>query len=589
MGPGNAGGLTGQKLGDYHLHALLGVGGMAEVYRALDVSLGREVAVKVLPASLASDPGYVERFRSEGRNVAALNHPHIVPVYYFGSENDLLYLVMPVLRESLRDRLDREHRLPLAEAARLTVQIASALDAAHARGVVHRDVKPENILINDEGRVLLTDFGIARELSFLRKTSTSRTLASTGLPVGTPEYMAPEQLRGADLDQRVDVYALGAVLYELMTGQVPFDAETPYEVAALVLTAPLMPPSERNSEIGPELEQVMLTALARDADDRYGDARSFAIALRQAMVAQNAFEAGDLPRWAPRTQRLALAGTLGSGPLGNPGTGVAVLQAPDDPTIPLDTLSAGSVGVPLRQRLRGKTAAAVVAIGLLVIVGLCGGSALAILNGFNTLPGGASLLPGFTQQSTAQTGQSGTGSATPPNATSTSGGSASGSVSTGKTGGSSATSQPGPGQPPQPTSPAGSPPPGSTATPTPTPVPPIQVTFSPQNMTHNSTKNICTVSQTVANHSNTTVSWLWSSVSPNSGSPDWSKYYMGYQISGPSGQSNGASLPSDTQLGANSSDTVTVWLKSCPSHAGWTITATDSVDANSQQLTLTVP
>ena len=200
---GSAGGLIGQSLGEYRLTALLGAGGMAEVYRALDVSLNREVAVKVLPPSLANDPDYVLRFRNEARHVAALNHPNIVPVFTYGEESDLLYLVMPLLRESLRERMERERVMAPQDAIRVCIQVAAALDVAHSQGIVHRDVKPENILLDDDGRALLTDFGIAREASALRQPNTMRTLAGTGLPVGTVEYMAPEQRPGGPPRGRV--------------------------------------------------------------------------------------------------------------------------------------------------------------------------------------------------------------------------------------------------------------------------------------------------------------------------------------------------------------------------------------------------
>jgi Protein kinase domain len=309
--PGSAGSLVGTTLGGYRLVGLLGAGGMAEVYRGLDPALDRPVAVKVLPAHLALDPGYVARFRTEAQRVAALSHPNIVPVYRFGEDRGLLYLVMPVLRESLRERLDRAGgTLPPTDAARLAVQIAAALDAAHAQGVVHRDVKPENILLTAEGRALLTDFGISRELDVLRAAAGTRTLAATGLPVGTPEYMAPEQLRGGAADQRVDVYALGAVLYELLTGHVPHDAPTPYEVAAKVLTERALPPSEYTPAIWPELEEVVLGALAPDPDDRYPDMRSLAAALRRAVLqreASTALVAADPGRLAPTPLARSLA------------------------------------------------------------------------------------------------------------------------------------------------------------------------------------------------------------------------------------------------------------------------------------------
>ncbi|HEU5438932.1 MAG TPA: serine/threonine-protein kinase [Ktedonobacterales bacterium] len=273
------GSLIGQSLGDCLLRGLLGIGGMAEVYRAMDLALEREVAVKVLPPALAADADFVRRFRKEAQQVAAMQHPHIVPIYAFGEERGVLYHVMPLLAGSLRDRLNSDGRLTPNEAIRLTREIASALEAAHELGLLHRDVKPENILLDADGNALLTDFGIARELSALREPGAARTIARTGLPVGTPEYMAPEQLRGDLLDQRVDVYALGVVLYELLTGKPPFEATTPYEIGAQVLMAPLEPPSRHNPAIWPALEHTILKALARDPASRYPDMHSFAAAL----------------------------------------------------------------------------------------------------------------------------------------------------------------------------------------------------------------------------------------------------------------------------------------------------------------------
>ena len=302
-----AGDLQGQQLGVFVLQSLLGSGGMAEVYRALDPRLNRLVAVKVLPPILAADPNYVARFRTEARRVAALNHPHIVPVYHYGEEvikrQRLLYQVMPILRESLRDRLDREGTLPLVAAGRIVVEIASALEAAHEMGLVHRDVKPENILLDHKGKAMLTDFGIAREAMFLRRPGVMQTLAATGLPVGTPEYMAPEQLRNGPVDQRADIYGLGTVLYELLTGVVPHEAETPYEVAALVLTAPLIPPSKHNPNVSRKLEATIMRALARQPEDRFPDARSFAEALAAAIAEPDTVSVPTVGVWPRRTHR----------------------------------------------------------------------------------------------------------------------------------------------------------------------------------------------------------------------------------------------------------------------------------------------
>ena len=264
------GALRGERLGSYQLGELLGVGGMAEVYRAEDLLLQREVAVKVIAAHLADNAEYVERFRGEAHRVASLSHPHLVPIYHAGEAEvqgrRLLYLVMPLLQESLRDLRRREGKLPPAEASWLVLQVADGLGAAHRSGIIHRDVKPGNVLLDTEGHPLLADFGIARELCATSPSGVATTQA--GEVVGTPEYMAPEQLRGAAIDQRADVYALGAVLYELMTGRLPFDGATPYDLAAHVLHAPLTPPSVLEPEVVPAVERVVLTALARDPDER---------------------------------------------------------------------------------------------------------------------------------------------------------------------------------------------------------------------------------------------------------------------------------------------------------------------------------
>lgn len=306
------GGLIGLRLGDYELRQLLGIGGMAEVYRGYDVVLQREVAVKVLAGSLANDRGYVERFRTEARRVAALNHPNIVPVYAAGEEHGSLYLVMPILNDSLRDLLDRERRVPFAEAAALTAQIASGLEAAHALGLIHRDVKPENILVDADGKALLTDFGIAREMA-RRESGDAATLSATGLPVGTPEYMAPEQLRGLPLDARTDVYALGMVLYELLSGVLPFAGGTPYDIAVNVITAPLPPASTHNPSIPPALDRVVLRALARDPADRYPSAAAFATALRRAVSAHGTLATAGFARSPVQSTLFQPAEEPGSG------------------------------------------------------------------------------------------------------------------------------------------------------------------------------------------------------------------------------------------------------------------------------------
>lgn len=349
--PENQGGLIGRTLGGYVLIGLLGVGGMAEVYRGQDRQLKREVAVKVLPTALAKDASYVARFRAEAQRTAAFVHPNVVPVYDYGEQDGLLYLVMPVLPTSVRDRLDREGAFEPLEAARLAYQVAAALDAAHRRGLVHRDVKPENILLGADGRAMLTDFGIARELDVLQSNTTNQTLSVTGLPVGTPEYMAPEQLRNQPLDQRIDIYSLGIVLFEMLTGTVPHDAETPYAVAARVLKEEVPPPSTLKPQVWPALDVVVLNAVAKNPDERYPNMRSFAMDLRTAA----SHGARAKPRWIPleKTSDPAIEATRlppasapfwqsPSRPLGRPPS----QSVPPSTTIPIISPTSAPVYVP---------------------------------------------------------------------------------------------------------------------------------------------------------------------------------------------------------------------------------------------------
>jgi serine/threonine-protein kinase len=346
---------------------------MAEVYRGFDVKLKRQVAVKILPASMSTDEGYVQRFNTEAQRVAVLNHPHIVPIYHFGEEGSLLYHVMPILKESLRDRLDREGTLPPQDAVRLVGQIASALSVAHAAGLVHRDVKPENILLDNKGQALLTDFGIARPILMSRMGRAAQTLSATGLPTGTPEYMAPEQLRGEPMDQRADIYALGAVLYELLTGHAPHEAETPYEVAALSLMGKITVPSALVPGINEELEDVVMIALASDPAARYPDASSFAFAVRRAVFPRGSSLLTRLPGLRRATSENAI--------LSRPRR----LSRADEPTLPpsprmsrVDWPSPGGARsatgrLPLTARTLFITAVATV-----LIVVLCGAASLSL-------------------------------------------------------------------------------------------------------------------------------------------------------------------------------------------------------------------
>ncbi|MFZ5918569.1 MAG: protein kinase domain-containing protein [Chloroflexota bacterium] len=270
--------LIGQTLGQYRIIEQIGQGGMATVYKAYQPSLDRYVAVKVLPAYFAHEPGFAMRFTREAKAIARLNHPNILPIHDFGQEGELSYIVMKYVEVgTLKEMLGQP--LPLADAADILGQIAAALDHAHQRGILHRDVKPSNVLL-DEGRwVLLSDFGLAKMVEG------SAVLTASGVGVGTPAYMAPEQGRGEAVDARADIYSLGIVLYEMLTGRVPFEAETPMAVVIKHITDSLPLPRSLNPTIPQAVERVMLKALAKEPNDRFASTTEMADTFQKAVAA----------------------------------------------------------------------------------------------------------------------------------------------------------------------------------------------------------------------------------------------------------------------------------------------------------------
>jgi len=252
----------------YAIERPIARGGMADVFLARDRQLDRPVAVKVLFPEFARDPTFVERFRREAQNAAMLNHPNIVSVYDYGQERGSYFIVMEYVEgPSVRDVLKSDGPLPIMQAARITAEIAGALDFAHRHGVVHRDVKPGNVLITPSGQVKVTDFGIAAN-----PTDAGHGLTTTGAVIGTATYFSPEQAQGYQVDGRTDVYALGVVLYEMVTGQPPFSAESPVAVVMKHVREQVVPPTQGRADLPPALEQIIMTALSKDVETRYQSA-----------------------------------------------------------------------------------------------------------------------------------------------------------------------------------------------------------------------------------------------------------------------------------------------------------------------------
>jgi serine/threonine protein kinase len=270
--------LIGQSIGRYHIIEQLGEGGMAIVYKAFDTTLDCDVAVKVIridELSPVSAERTLKRFKREAKETAQLLHPNIVRVTDYGEFEGAPFLVMPFLPGgTLKEQLDKlGSPMPYPEASRLLVPIARALDFAHKRGIAHRDVKPANILITEDGQPMLTDFGVAKILENDRRTT---ELTGSGMAIGTPEYMAPEQWMGRELDSRADIYSLGVVFYEMITGRTPFSADTVPAVMVMALRDPLPRPRDFVKGLPEDVEQIIFKALAREPENRYQDMTQFA-------------------------------------------------------------------------------------------------------------------------------------------------------------------------------------------------------------------------------------------------------------------------------------------------------------------------
>src|SRR5579859_1503844 len=271
--------MIGSKLGPYELIEEIGRGGMATVYRAYQPNVDRFVAVKVIHRAVAMDSTSLDRFTREAKLVAKLEHPHILPVYDYNGQSDPPYIVMRYLPTgTLKDILEQT-QLPFPEVGYLISQVASALDYAHRQGVVHRDIKPSNIMVDADGNGFLTDFGIAR----IVEGSQTQGLTGSGMTIGTPGYMAPEQGLGLPINGRADIYSLGVMVFEMLTGRQPYRAETPMAIILKHINDPVPEITLYNPNLPPALNAVVMRAMAKAPDDRYGTATEMARALTAAL------------------------------------------------------------------------------------------------------------------------------------------------------------------------------------------------------------------------------------------------------------------------------------------------------------------
>jgi len=294
--------------GRYRVERELGRGGMAKVFLGTDTVLGRTVAVKVLAPQFADDDGFVQRFRREAQAAASIGHPHIVSVFDTGSDDGVHYIVMEYVEgRTLAEFLAGGGRILPDRAIDIAMDVCQALEAAHARGVIHRDIKPGNIMLNPRGEVKVTDFGIARV------TTTADTVAQTAAILGTASYLSPEQAQGQPVDARSDLYSLGCVVYEMVTGRPPFLGDSPVAVASKQVLEQPVPPSKLNSDVTPDLDAVILRALAKNPANRYQSAEEMRADLERAkrglpvdatpLLAAGATQVLDRPP-APSTQVL---------------------------------------------------------------------------------------------------------------------------------------------------------------------------------------------------------------------------------------------------------------------------------------------
>jgi serine/threonine protein kinase len=258
--------LIGQTLGQYKIIGLVGEGGMAAVYRSRQESMNRDVAIKAIKTNLIDMEDFHQRFEREAQMVASLSHAHILKVFDYGRYQDIVYLVMELLTGGSLDSLIKKGPMPVAQTWKILDQIGGALDYAHQKGIIHRDLKPENVLLDEAGNAFLTDFGLAKLLN------SDLRLTQSGAAIGTPAYMSPEQWRGLPLDARTDVYSLGVLLYEMLTGTLPFKGDSALSMMYLHMHEAPPPLQTLRPELPPAVQAVIAKALAKQPEDRYQSA-----------------------------------------------------------------------------------------------------------------------------------------------------------------------------------------------------------------------------------------------------------------------------------------------------------------------------
>jgi serine/threonine protein kinase len=361
--------VIGENIGPYRLVEQLGQGGMATVFKAYHPALDRYVAIKALHPALTGEPNFLVRFQREAQVVARLEHPNIVPIYDYSEHEDRPYLVMKFIEgETLKARLKRGP-LDKTELAIVVDSVGAALSYAHAQGVLHRDVKPSNVLLATEGRIYLADFGLAR------MAEAGESTISSDVMLGTPQYISPEQASGRrDLDNGADIYSFGILLYELIVGKVPYNADTPYSIIHDHIYAPLPMPRSINPEIPEAVERILLRALAKERRDRFPDVAALLDAWHQATL-----EPAEAPAPAPASDEVPISSgveQVGSGSIEQTRLAeVRLAEPPDvpDTSSPIPSQAAADMGSDKKVSKRKPLPVWMVVGLILVIVCLCAG------------------------------------------------------------------------------------------------------------------------------------------------------------------------------------------------------------------------